>query len=119
MFEALLSNFMPGLLDLVAVIAGIILSAVLFEIKRRFGIDIKVQQGIEIDQLRQRLSEALINAAHAAIADAAEDGPGYVLEYLQKGIPDVLEKLGGTDDVLRARAQATLGSVRNSLGLPR
>lgn len=114
-----LSAIMPELLNIVGVVAGVLLSAVLVETKRRFGIDIRVGQANEAAHLRGILDQALWNGARSILLTAAgtpRDGlkPSDVdklLSYLEAGIPDTLQKLGANRNVLRERARAVLNDT--------
>lgn len=45
------------------------------------------------------------------MAASVPDKAAFVLDYLKKGVPDTLEKLGAADDVLLQRAKAVLSTV--------
>lgn len=109
MFETII---LPALLQIIGAIAGLLLSAVLYEIRRRTGVQIRVEEGVELSQLRERLAEAIINGAKAALASGVRDQAGFVVDYVKQGVPDALKRLGAADDVLQARAKAVLAQIR-------
>lgn len=109
--QDILAGLMPDLLQLVGTIVGLLLSAVLYEVRRRTGVQIRVQEGIELQQLRDRLSEAVWNAAKAAIASNMADKVGFAMDYLSQGIPDTLDALGADRDVIRSRVQGAINDL--------
>ncbi|QCP84314.1 hypothetical protein EYE35_01060 [Cereibacter sphaeroides] len=102
---------LPTILQIIGAVVGLLLSAVLYEIRRRTGVQIRIEEGVELSHLRERLAEAIINGAKAAMAASVPDKAAFVLDYLKKGVPDTLEKLGAADDVLLQRAKAVLSTV--------
>ncbi|WP_420023754.1 hypothetical protein ACN9JG_06240 [Cereibacter azotoformans] len=111
MMQNILGAVLPELLQLVGTLVGLLLSAVLYEVRRRTGVQIRVQEGIELQQLRDRLAEAVWNAAKAALASGVADKTAFAMDYLSQGIPDTLDALGADRDVIRSRVQGAINDL--------
>lgn len=115
MLDAIKTAVLPEVLNTLALVLGLLLSWLLLEVKRRTGVDIRVQQNIEVDQLRARLEEVIVNGARAALADgmdkALPETFDWVADYVRTGAPDAVKKLGATRPLLGLRAKAVLQSL--------
>ncbi|AZB63874.1 hypothetical protein EBL87_09045 [Cereibacter sphaeroides] len=113
--QDILAGLMPDLLQLVGTIVGLLLSAVLYEVRRRFGVQVRIEEGVELSQLRTRLTEAVWNAAKAALAAGARDPVAFGLDYLKEAMPDTLARLGATEDVLGHRLATAISDIKDGL----
>lgn len=108
----IIASLTPSIIELVGSVIGLVLSWLIIEIRRKYGVEIRVQQNVELDQLRQRLADVIWNAADAVVAKRL-DGPVehmalLGLAYVKKGAPDVLARLGASDSVLIDRLRAAI-----------
>lgn len=108
----IIAPLMPDLLAILGSILGVLASWALFKIKKRIGVDIKINEMHAEEQLRDLLTRALINGAKSAItrspAASDADHADLAVAYVKESIPQTLLKLGVSNDVLRQRAFAIL-----------
>lgn len=101
-----------AMLQIVGSVVGILLSAVLVAIRRKTGVQIRVEEDIELDKLRSRLADAIWNGTMAAISRmpnaSREEQVDAILDYLNRGLADTLGKLGADDDLLRERIEGVV-----------
>lgn len=101
-----------ALLQIVGSVVGLLLSAVLVTIRQKTGVQIRIDEEIEIDRLRERLADAIYNGTIGLISqkpDAPRDEQvDAIIEYLNIGLADTMTKLGVSDDILRARVSGAV-----------
>ncbi len=101
-----------ALLQLAGAVLSLLLSWLIVTIRQKTGVQIRVEQEIEVDRLRERFAEAIYNGVLAILSkmpDADRDTQiDAIVGYMMEGVGETMEKLGVTDDILRMRAAASL-----------
>jgi hypothetical protein len=104
-----------ALLQLAGAVLSLLLSWLIVTIRQKTGVQIRVEQEIEVDRLRQRFAEAIYNGVLAILSkmpDADRDTQiDAIVGYMMEGVGETMEKLGVTDDVLRMRASGMLDEI--------
>jgi hypothetical protein len=115
-----LDAILPAILPELQAIAGLVLTALaswaVFEIKRRFGVDVAIRQINADDKLRDLLTAALVTGAKAAVMrqtlKTADKRADAAVEHVMSSIPDTIARLGATGPeaqiALKNRALAVL-----------
>lgn len=101
-----------ALLQLAGAVLSLLLSWLIVTIRQKTGVQIRVDQEIETDRLRERFAEAIYNGTLAVLSNkpgaSRDEQIAAIMAYLQVGIAETMGKLGVSDEILRMRAAASL-----------
>jgi hypothetical protein len=116
MLQTFLNAVAPIIIETVTAILALIAPVIVGQVAVLLRQKSRVEANREIEQLRARVSEVIVNGAQAATAaglDAAvPDTVDKVLTYVIEGAPQALSRLKPTEAVLRSRIEAALAAAK-------